>query len=175
MPMQQQQQQQQQPQQQQPQQQQQQPNIDDMVNNIHTLRNQGATALPSRDIPRDTTILTQDPQIQVNYIPGGTTSQHNYIDADENDYLTSKINIPTTIESSRLEDIYDELQMPILLAILFFLFQLPIFKHLQYQIAGSLLFFQDGTLNMNGLLANSILFATLFYFIQKIYIFVGKW
>ena len=62
---------------------------------------------------------------------------------------------------------YNELQTPILLGVLYFLFQLPIFKKLLYQTFPSL-FMNDGNLSINGYIFYSALFSIVFYFLNRL-------
>lgn len=97
--------------------------ISQIVNGLQQASLAGATQLPSRDLPLNTDILTNDIQIQPNYIP--TPKEKDYIiesDEDINSYYKKE-----KMENS-LDSIYDELQGPILLAVLYFLFQLPFLK-----------------------------------------------
>ena len=55
--------------------------IAQIVNGLQQASSSGLTQLQSRDIPRTTETLTQDEQIQPNYIP--QTSNHDYIKENE--------------------------------------------------------------------------------------------
>jgi hypothetical protein len=70
-------------------------------------------------------------------------------------------------ESNNLDQLYDELQIPLLIAVLFFLFQLPIFKKLLYNYF-PVLFFKDGNINIYGYVFTSLLFGFLYYSLFKI-------
>jgi hypothetical protein len=66
-----------------------------------------------------------------------------------------------------LDDMYNEIQTPLLLAVLYFLFQLPFFRKLLFTYI-PFLFSTDGNLNINGFLFTSLLFGLTFYTINKI-------
>jgi uncharacterized membrane protein len=66
-----------------------------------------------------------------------------------------------------LDDVYNEIQTPLLLAVLYFLFQLPFFKNFLFNYF-PVLFLKDGNYNINGFLFTSILFGLLFYLLNKI-------
>jgi hypothetical protein len=70
-------------------------------------------------------------------------------------------------KNDSLDEIYDEMQSPLLLAVLYFLFQLPFFKKLLFKYF-SILFSKDGNYNINGYLFTSILFGLLFYLLTKV-------
>ena len=102
--------------------------INQIVSGLQQASSTGATQLPSRDIPRNTDTIVQDPYIQPNYIPPSPI--RDYINEDE---TPEKIigNYNRDIKNSNtLDETYGEIQTPLLLAVLFFLFQLPFFKKL---------------------------------------------
>ena len=56
--------------------------ISQIVNGLQQASNSGATQLPSRDISMSTTNITNDLQVQPNYIP--STNKDDYIEKSEN-------------------------------------------------------------------------------------------
>ena len=68
---------------------------------------------------------------------------------------------------NNLDDAYNEIQTPLLLAVLYFLFQLPFFRKFLFTYL-PVLFSNDGNLNINGFLFTSILFGLLFYVLNKL-------
>ena len=144
-----------------------------MMSSVNEAASRGATNLPQRDIPRDTTYLTNDPKILPNYIPS---------DMGRNDYIrTYENNLDFARHESRmiknkmdsLEIIYEEIQIPILLAVLYFLFELPVVRKWMYKY-GAFLFHHDGNMNIYGILFKSLLFGVCFYFIYKVIHSFGK-
>jgi len=135
--------------------------ISQIVNGLQQASLAGATSLPSRDIPLNTESLTKDAYVQPNYVPPPTN--RDYIVENDEDinkyYKEEKMN-------NSLDKIYDELQAPLLLAILYFLFQLPFFKKLIFKY---LPFFchSDGNYNINGLLFTCGLFGFIYYSLSK--------
>ena len=105
--------------------------INQIVSGIQQASVSGATQLPSRDIPMTTTNLSSDPQVQPNYVP----SPQNNVDYIKNYEQTSDIIDNYNQNNNRqnsLDEMYNELQTPLLLAVLYFLFQLPVFKKWLY-------------------------------------------
>ena len=141
--------------------------ISQIVNGLQQATISGATQLPSRDIPMTTTGHSNDPQIQPNYVPPPPPHSIDYIKNYEqtsdmiNDY-NRNMN-----RNNSLDDTYNEIQVPLLLAVLYFLFQLPFFKKFLYTYF-PVLFSNDGNLNINGFLFKSILFGLLFYILNKV-------
>ena len=140
--------------------------ISQIVNGLQQASTTGITQLPSRDIPFVTTTHSNDPQIQPNYVPPPPPN---------NDYIKNYENTEDMIDSynsnryrqSSLDDMYNEIQLPVLLAVLYFLFQLPFFRKFLFNYF-PVLFSNDGNLNINGFLFSSVLFALLFYVLNKI-------
>jgi len=139
-----------------------------IVNGLQQATLNGATQLPSRDISMSATNHTNDPQIQPNYIPQPTQQQQtDYIqNTDTHNSIIDDYSRKAQYQNS-LDNIYNEIQTPLLLAVLYFLFQLPFFKKLLYTYI-PFLFLNDGNFNINGYLFNSILFGFIFYLLNKI-------
>ena len=141
--------------------------INQIVSGLQQASVTGATQLPSRDIPMNTTNITHDPQIQPNYIPPLKEEQQNYIDNSEHhEDMINNYNINASRNNS-MDEMYSEIQTPLLLAVLFFLFQLPFFKKFLFSYF-PVLFSIDGNLNVNGFLFTSVLFGLLFYMFNKV-------
>ena len=140
--------------------------INQIVNGLQQASSAGLTQLQSRDIPRNTENIIQDPQIQPNYIPPNRETEDYIGDYEDNDEIISKYNRRVEQDSS-LDQLYDEIQVPLLICILYFLFQLPIFRRLLFKYF-PVLFFRDGNINIYGYLFTSVLFGTLYYFISKV-------
>jgi len=135
--------------------------ISQIVNGLQQASLAGATTLPSRDIPTHTEQLTNDAQIQPNYIPQPTTRDYIYDETNNiNEYYSAER------RQTSLDNLYDELQAPLLLAVLYFLFQLPFFKK---NIFKYLPFFchSDGNYNFNGLVFTCALFGFIYYGLSK--------
>lgn len=157
-------------QQQQPQQQQQGPspqttvasnmNINELVSGLQRATSSGLTALPIRDVPRNTESVVSDEQTVPNYIPRDPVDyirEHHENSRSFMDHRSKKAN-----QSESLDIIYDTLQVPILLAILYFTFQLPVMRKYLLLYLPSI-FNKDGNHNLSGLLFISILFSCTYY------------
>jgi hypothetical protein len=145
--------------------------ISQIVSGIQQASTTGVTQLPSRDIPRSTDSITRDPQVQANYIPSPQEKKIDYIpNNDEMKSMVDQYNREKNKHDS-LDEIYMEIQGPLLLAVLYFLFQLPIFRK---GIIGyfPILFSKDGNYNIHGFIFMSVLFALLYYLLTKISFYV---
>jgi len=149
--------------------------INQIVNGLQQASITGATQLPSRDIPMNTNVLTNDMNIQPNFIPPLQESQ------SKNDYISNYQQTNDIINeynsnlerSNTLDDMYNEIQVPILLAVLYFLFQLPFFRKFLFSYF-PILFSKDGNLNIKGFIFMSTLFGILYYLLNKINTHFGK-
>lgn len=141
--------------------------INQIVSGIQQASISGTTQLPSRDIPMTTTGLSNDPHVQPNYIPPPPQNNDDYIKSyEDTNEMVDNYNSQSRRQSS-LDDMYNEIQTPLLLAVLYFLFQLPFFRKFLYSYLPSL-FSNDGNLNINGFLFTSILFGLIFYTLNKV-------
>lgn len=141
--------------------------ISQIVNGLQQASVTGATQLPSRDIPMTTTSLSNDPQVMPNYVPPPPYQNADYIKNYEHSAdMVKNYNNNARVNSS-LDEMYNEIQTPLLIAVLFFLFQLPFFKKFLYNYL-PVLFLNDGNYNINGYLFTSILFGLIFHFLLKI-------
>ena len=135
--------------------------ISQIVNGLQQASIAGATSLPSRDIPQSTQQLVNDPGIQANYVPPPPPSQSDYIKDEDTNYTYKE----ETINGS-LDAVYDEIQAPLLLAVLYFVFQLPVMRKLIFKYI-PFLCSNDGNYNFNGLVFTSGLFGFLYYSLTK--------
>lgn len=135
--------------------------ISQIVNGLQQASIVGATSLPSRDIPQNTQQIMNDPGIQANYVPPPPENQTDYIKDEDTNYTYKE----ETINSS-MDAIYDEIQAPLLLSVLYFIFQLPIMKKLLFQYI-PFLCSNDGNYNFNGLIFTSGLFGFIYYSLTK--------
>jgi len=153
--------------------------INQIVNGLQQASATGATLLPSRNIPQMTTPLTQDPNIQPNYIPQPTqnaySNTNDYIKDTEyetNEEIVRKYSRKSE-QGNSLDEMYSEIQNPFLLAILYFLFQLPFFRKILFQYFPAL-FHKDGNFNLIGFVFSSTLFGFVYYFLEKIMFYTNR-
>jgi hypothetical protein len=140
--------------------------ISQIVSGLQRASVNGATLLPSRDIPVLPTNISNDAQVQPNYVPPAPPAQHDYIkNQEENDDISNNYNKRMETNNS-LDDMYNELQTPLLLMVLYFLFQLRFYRKFLFSYF-PVLFSKDGNININGLFFNSILFGAAYYVLNK--------
>ena len=74
----------------------------------------------------------------------------------------------STIEKQMvLEDIYEEIQAPVIAMIIYFLFQLPAFKKYERKLIPGL-FGEDFNINTYGILFNSILIGLIIFILRRV-------
>ena len=135
-------------------------NVNEFVSGLQRATSSGLTALPIRDVPRNTESVVSDEQTVPNYIPRDPVD---YIrDHHENTRSFMDHRAKTANQSESLDVIYDTLQVPILLAILYFTFQLPVMRKYLLLYLPSI-FNKDGNHNLSGLLFISVLFSCTYY------------
>ena len=130
--------------------------ISQIVNGLQQASLSGATRLPSRDIPMTSTHLSSDNEAMPNYIPLNT-----------NKYINDDDYIDNLKENNNVNTLYTEMQYPLILSILYFIFQMPAFKNILFQYF-NFLFSSDGNYNINGLLFLSIIFSLTNYFLTRV-------
>jgi len=114
-----------------------------MATNINDLPYNTKTELPSRDIPRETLEHVADPQVTPNYIPPKAP-----------EYIEHQ---PIHMEN-KLDRLIDEFKIPILVGILYFIFEMPTLSSSLVRFAPTI--FTETT---TGLLAKSACFGALYY------------
>lgn len=136
--------------------------ISQIVNGLQQASIAGMTTLPSRDIPTTTNNIISDPNVQPNYIPPPPPLKKDFIN-DEHLYLDYN----RDKNNNTLDNLYDEIQPPLLLGLLYFMFQLPVFKRFLFHYT-PFLFNPDANYNVQGLFFTSTLFGFLYYLLVKI-------
>jgi hypothetical protein len=116
--------------------------------------------LPSRDIPRNTDGYMQDIEITPNYIPAPKLTS-DYIRDFQDDEEKSIKNHKEKRHRERLMDtLLTEIQIPIFIGILFFVFQMPLIDALIFKKFSFMrIYNEDGNFNFYGLFVKSIMFG----------------
>jgi hypothetical protein len=140
-------------------------NLNQFVTGIQQASAAGMTALPSRDIPQNQQHISQDVRIQPNYIPPPQT-ELDYIRAEQTNDEIIRAQASKQGKKDLFDIWYDELQTPVMIGILFFLFQLPVIQKQLCRILPSL-FNKDGNPSLSGYVFTSISFASSYYFLVK--------
>jgi len=137
--------------------------VNSFITGIQNAAANGGLQLPSRDIPQSQIHLTQDAELKPNYIPDSNTD---YIENSYNHNQIISENKIKQINNNNLDSLYDDIHIPIILAVIYFVFQLPIIKKNTLKYIPSL-FSKDGNYNFVGYVVTSLAFASTYYFIIK--------
>ena len=138
--------------------------INQIVTGIQQASQAGLTQLPSRDIPMGTQQLTQDAQIKPNFVPD--TKTKDYIEQHDTYQSLLKQKKTEDKQQDRLDSLYEELQIPLLVMVLFFLFQMPYVSKLLLKQFPSL-HLRDDSPTFGGYLLKTALFGGAFYIILR--------
>jgi hypothetical protein len=139
------------------------------------LQNMQHMRLPSRDIPIQTNNYTNDEQVQPNYIPKPKLSEDFLEDYEKKFDERLRKHEEKKYRENRMDDILTEFQTPLLIVVLFFLFQLPMINRMIFKKFSFLsIYSEDGNFNFYGLLFKSILFGSIYYLTQKILKFISE-
>lgn len=138
--------------------------MNEMVSGIQQASASGATGLPSRDIPTNT-VHFSDEQVKPNYVP--QREHHDYIENTDTEQEILARRMKSHNSRDSLEILYDEFQIPIIIALLYFIFQLPVVRSKILTILPSL-FNNDGNPNLTGYIINSMIFGISYYIIHRV-------
>jgi hypothetical protein len=131
--------------------------------------------LPSRDIPMDSLAYQHDPEIQPNYIPKPKLTSDYIRDYEAASEDRLRKHEEKKHRERTVDTIFTSIQTPILIAILYFLFQLPIVTTLLYKYFSFLAIYNaDGNLNLYGLILKSVTFGSMFYSLQSVSEYVSN-
>jgi hypothetical protein len=134
----------------------QQNHVQSIVSGIQKAAAAGATQLPSRDIPMNTNSVVSDECAKPNYIPHAATED--YIQNHASNSSVSQQNTLNNNKKDNLEYLLEKSQVPILVGLLFWIFNLPLVKQILTKYF-SFLFKPDGNYNKYGYLGVSSIFG----------------
>jgi hypothetical protein len=140
-------------------------NMNDIFKEIQSTGSSGN--IPSRDIPINPNNVILDETSKPNFIP----KHEDYINEDEFESGEEIIDKKRRNENKKasIEVMYEELQVPILLGVIYFFFQLPVFNNSLAKYL-SFTFDADGGINLSGLVLKSVLYAGVYYILTKVLI-----
>jgi hypothetical protein len=148
--------------------------MNEVMQGVQRASANGMTMIPTRDIPMNPNLFMHDDQARPNYVPdprsvhfqdGG--SSHDYIKDHTSMESIVRANARQSNQLDTIEAIYYDIQMPILVGVMYFIFQMPVFRAQLLHFLPSL-FGEDGNFKMIGLTATSAMFALVFFIIMKL-------
>jgi hypothetical protein len=149
------------------------PNVmNEVMQGVQKASANGMTMIPTRDIPMNPNAFTHDEQIKANYVP-----DHNM----ERDYIRDHVSMEGIIRDNArsqnrmdtIEAIYIDFQIPILLGVMYFIFQMPVFRAQLLHFLPSM-FAADGNFNIVGLTGTSVMFGVCYFIIMKLFNKLGE-
>ena len=138
--------------------------INKIIQGLQDASQSGSTTLQSRDIPMMTDQIMHDDTARPNFVPSPPAEKANYIQDEET--METLINQKKNQHKNNMDNFYDEIQTPLLIMIMYFIFQLPTFKHSMIKNF-PLFFFKNKEYNFKGMIFNTILFGGFYYLIMK--------
>jgi len=138
--------------------------INKIIQGLQDASQSGSTTLQSRDIPMMTDQIMHDNAARPNFVPSPPVEKANYIQDEET--METLINQKKNQHKNNMDNFYDEIQTPLLIMLMYFIFQLPTFKHSMIKNF-PLFFFKNKEYNFKGMVFNTILFGGFYYLIMK--------
>jgi hypothetical protein len=132
------------------------------------IQNMSAQQLPSRDIPMTTDSYNIDERVQPNHIPS-VKERNDYV-REHHDMTEQHLREyeQKRYRENTLDAFLNDIQTPIFVAILYFLFQLPMVNTFIFKKFAFLsIYSEDGNFNFYGLVLKSLLFGNIFFTINK--------
>lgn len=128
-------------------------------------------ALPTmlnRGIPQDTEMYQNDEHMRPNHIPTAKLTTDYLREYEDRMFKVTDEHQKEKYRKELIGSLYDELQTPILIGVLFFLFQIPMINTLMFKYMSFMkIYNDDGNLNLYGLMYKSFLFGfTYFGFVR---------
>jgi hypothetical protein len=137
----------------------------EIISGIQKAASSGMTALPSRDIPLDKSAIQSDEQVKPSFIP--QNSEGDYITKHQTSDEILKQHNKKQQEKDKIDELYNELSMPILISVIYFMYHLPIVR--VFLIKTFPIFYEkSGDINLSGRLANSVIFGSIIYVFGKV-------
>ena len=138
-----------------------------LVSGLQQASQAGVLSLPSRDIPMVSSQVAMDGEALVNDVPKPSPGQRDYIGntqtADEIIAHSNKIKS----REDTMDSIYEELQTPLLIAIMFFVFMIPSVRAFMFK-SFPMLLQADGNPTLGGYVYVAALFGLIYYVLNKL-------
>ena len=139
--------------------------VNEFVNGLQKATSSGMTQLPSRDIPIDQNAVLKDEQVKPNFVPEGNPTD--YITEHQTSEEIIKQNAKKQKSADNLDVIFTELSLPIMIAVLYFMYQLPVVRRTFLKTL-PMCYSKSGELKLTGYLVNSIVFGAVIYAASKL-------
>jgi len=152
--------------------------MNEVMQGVQRASANGMTMIPTRDIPMNPNSFTHDDQARPNYVPqpksvhfadggSGGGGDFDYIKDHTSMESIVRANARQSNQLDTIEAIYYDIQIPVLVGVMYFIFQMPVFRAQLLHFLPTL-FGEDGNFKMIGLTATSAMFAVLLFIIMKL-------
>ena len=136
----------------------------ELITGIQKASANGMLGLPSRDIPMDKNTVTTDESVKPNFIP-----------QQSNDYITEHVTSEEIIRQNAKkqqtkdawDDIYAEISLPLLIAVFYFMYQLPAVRKI-FMNTLPMCYGKGGDMNLSGRIVNCLVFGGVIYASSKL-------
>lgn len=120
--------------------------------------------LPSRDIPMNSIDYQQDEEIQANHVPKVKLTSDYIREYEAVNEQARKEHHAHTHRQEASHNLISDIQLPILVAVLYFIFQMPVINTLlRKYLSFMTIYHDDGNFNFMGLTMKSFMFGSIFY------------
>ena len=134
--------------------------LNNIIAGLQKAASSGATELPTRDRPMQTNQVMMDQNIKPDFVP-----EQPSVDYIQN-YNTQQAQLQQlqqdTQRTLNLSYLIDELQLPIIVGLLFYIFQMPFTTSLLQKYL-TFMFKKDGHYNQIGYISVSVVFGAIYY------------
>jgi hypothetical protein len=145
--------------------------MNEVMQGVQRASANGMTMMPTRDIPMNPNSFMHDDQARPNYVP----DQRSVHFQDGIDYIKDHTSMESIVRANArqsnqldtVEAIYYDIQIPVLVGVMYFIFQMPVFRAQLLHFLPTL-FGEDGNFKMIGLTATSAMFAVILLIIMKL-------
>lgn len=139
--------------------------VNEFVSGLQQATSSGMTQLPSRDIPIDQNAVLKDVQVKPNFVP--ESSPTDYITEHQTSEEIIRQNAKKQKSADSLDIIFSELSLPLMIAVLYFMYQLPVVRR-GFLKTLPMCYSKSGELKLTGYLANSVVFGGIIYAVSKL-------
>ena len=139
-------------------------NMNEFVSGIQQASASGALGLQHRDVPLDNAAVTRDESVKPDFIPPSAPTD--YITEHQTSEEIIRQNAKKQAAESNTERIISELGTPLLIAALYFMYQLPIVRRTFFKTL-PMCYNKAGDLNLTGYVVNSLIFGLIIFSSHK--------
>jgi len=127
----------------------------------------------NRGFTQDTEMFQNDEQVRPNHIPTAKLTTDYLREYEDRMVKMTDEHQKEKHRKDLIGSLYDEFQTPILIGVLFFLFQIPFINTLMFKYLSFMkIYNEDGNLNLYGLMFKSVLFGFTYFGFVRLTTFV---